>query len=64
MKIYICSRCGVEKDSEHGICSECGRFPLSSRLCPHCLGVGLVQNELPSIGATKCSCCNGKGVIN
>jgi len=31
--------------------------------CPHCLGLGVIQNELPSIGATKCRHCKGQGVL-
>ena len=31
--------------------------------CPHCMGIGVIQNELPSIGTTECEYCKGKGVL-
>ena len=37
--------------------------PVMKSPCPHCLGLGVIQNELPSIGTTKCRHCKGQGVL-
>jgi DnaJ-class molecular chaperone len=30
-------------------------------VCPYCLGLGIIQDEFPSMGISKCKNCNGTG---